>query len=276
MAFKFKVKKRPNLAQAVAGAFTQGAVQGGQAALQKMIKDREDLKQQSTKELNTFNNLAAGLVQTPKNRQAIVNGRLAVMKGSPALETFEALGINDLDYETAKEKESLITKQSEAIAKESEDLTPLVAQAEKEAMESIGMVQPIPTEKEIEVREQESDIRLGLSKEAAQKNAYNKVTKERVFATNVEISNDPNLVPISAAPKEVTKKQPTATSLQKSIKNLQDQLNPIKRSISGFPPLSQEEKLQKQELLDKLIKRSTEMSLGNETMPTTIKEKIEF
>lgn len=276
MAFKFKVKKRPNLAQAVAGAFTQGAVKGGQAALQKMIKDREDLKQQSTKELNTFNTLSSGLVQTPKNRQAIVNGRLAVMKGSPALETFEALGISDLDYETEKEKESLITKQSEAIAKESEDLTPLVTTKEKATMESIGMVKPIPTEKEVEVREQESDIRLGLSSEAAQKNAYNKVTKERVFATNVEIANDPNLVPISASPKGASKKQVSSTSIQKSIKNIQDQLNPIKRSISGFPPLSQEEKLQKQEMLDKLIKRSTEMSLGNETMPTTIKEKIEF
>lgn len=269
MAFKFKVKKRPNLAQAVAGAFTQGAVQGGQAALQKMIKDREDLKQQSTKELNTFNNLASGLVQTPKNRQAIVNGRLAVMKGSPALETFEALGISDLDYQTEKEKEALITKQSE-------DFTPLVATAEREAMESIGMLQPKPTEKEVEVREQEADIRLGLTAEDAQKNAYNKVTKERVFATNVEIANDPNLVPISASPKGASKKQVSSASLQKSIKNLQDQLNPIKRSISGFPPLSQEEKLQKQEVLDKLIKRSTEMSLGNETMPTTIKEKIEF
>jgi hypothetical protein len=276
MAFKFKVKKRPNLAQAVTSAFVQGATRGQQNALQQMIKDREELKQQSTKELNTFNNLAAGLVQTPKNRQAIINGRLAVMKGSPALETFEAIGINDLDYQTEKEKEDAIAKESEAITKESEALKPLVATTEREAMKFAGMLQPKPTEKEVEVREQKADIRLGLTSENAQKNAYNKVTKERVFATNVEIANNPDLVPISAAPKEVTKKQPTATSLQKSIKNLQDQLNPIRRSISGFSPLSQEEKLQKQELLDKLIKRSTEMSLGNETMPTTIKEKIEF
>lgn len=159
MAFKFKVKKRPNLAQAVAGAFTQGAVQGGQAALQKMIKDREDLKQQSTKELNTFNNLAAGLVQTPKNRQAIINGRLAVMKGSPALETFEALDIGNLDYETAKEKESLITKQSES-------LTPLVDVAEREAMESIGMVGKQPTKLEVTQRTQEAKKRLGITGEA--------------------------------------------------------------------------------------------------------------
>jgi len=276
MAFKFKVKKRPNLAQAVTSAFTQGAIRGGQNALQQIIKDREELKQQSTKELNIFNNLASGLVQTPKNRQAILSGRLAVMKGSPALETFEAINISDLDYQTEKEKEAVITKESEAIAKQSEALKPLVATAEKKAMESIGMLQPKPTEKEVEVREQEADIRLGLTSKDAQKNAYNKVTKERVFATNVEIANDPNLVPISAAPKEASKRKITATSLQKSIKNLQDQLNPFRRSISGFPPLSQEEQLQKQEVLDKLIKRSTEMSLGNETMPTTIKEKIEF
>jgi hypothetical protein len=32
MAFKFKVKKRPNLAQAVTSAFTQGAIRGGQNA----------------------------------------------------------------------------------------------------------------------------------------------------------------------------------------------------------------------------------------------------
>lgn len=159
MAFKFKVKKRPNLAQAVAGAFTQGAVQGGQAALQKMIKDREELKQQSTKELNTFNNLAAGLVQTPKNRQAIVNGRLAVMKGSPALETFEALDIGNLDYETAKEKEALITQQSE-------DFTPLVATAERKAQESIGMVGEQPTKLEVTQRTEEAKKRLGIKGQA--------------------------------------------------------------------------------------------------------------
>ena len=156
MAFKFKVKKRPNLAQAVAGAFTQGAVKGGQAALQKMIKDREDLKQQSTKELNTFNTLSSGLVQTPKNRQAIVNGRLAVMKGALALPTFEALGINDLDYETEKEKESLITKQSEA-------LTPLANTLERETREKIGMVGTPPTKLEITKRTQEAKKRLGIT-----------------------------------------------------------------------------------------------------------------
>jgi hypothetical protein len=166
MAFKFKVKKRPNLAQAVTSAFTQGAVQGGQAALQQMIKDREELKQQSTKELNIFNNLASGLVQTPKNRQAILSGRLAVMKGSPALETFEAINISDLDYQTEKEKEAVITKESEAIAKQSEALKPLVATAEKEAMESIGMVGKQPTKLEVTQRTEEAKKRLGIKGQA--------------------------------------------------------------------------------------------------------------
>jgi hypothetical protein len=226
--------------------------------------------------LNIFNNLASGLVQTPKNRQAILSGRLAVMKGSPALETFEAINISDLDYQTEKEKEAVITKESEAIAKQSEALKPLVATAEKKAMESIGMLQPKPTEKEVEVREQEADIRLGLTSKDAQKNAYNKVTKERVFATNVEIANDPNLVPISASPKSASKKQVSLASIQKSIENIKDQLSPFKRSAYGLAPLSPEERVKKEQTLDSLIQMSTQMSLGNETISTTTKEKIEF
>ena len=45
MAFKFKVKKRPSMGQAVAASFASGLGQGiqagGQAALQQMIRDRE-------------------------------------------------------------------------------------------------------------------------------------------------------------------------------------------------------------------------------------------
>ena len=197
MAFKFKVKKRPNLAQAVAGAFTQGAVQGGQAALQKMIKDREDLKQQSTKELNTFNNLASGLVQTPKNRQAIVNGRLAVMKGSPALETFEALGISDLDYQTEKEKEALITKQSE-------DFTPLVDTAEREAMESIGMVGKQPTKLEVTQRTEEAKKRLGIKGQAK---APLTIDEKQLRALEKEIIEDASILGMNFS--EYLKANPT-------------------------------------------------------------------
>jgi len=197
MAFKFKVKKRPNLAQAVAGAFTQGAVQGGQAALQKMIKDREDLKQQSTKELNTFNNLASGLVQTPKNRQAIVNGRLAVMKGSPALETFEALGISDLDYQTEKEKEALITKQSE-------DFTPLVATEEREAMESIGMVGEQPTKLEVTQRTEEAKKRLGIKGQAK---APLTIDEKQLRVLEKEIIEDASIVGMNFS--EYLKANPT-------------------------------------------------------------------
>jgi hypothetical protein len=45
MAFKFKVKKRPSMGQAVAASFASGLGQGiqagGQAALQQMIRDRD-------------------------------------------------------------------------------------------------------------------------------------------------------------------------------------------------------------------------------------------
>tara|TARA_R110002020_G_scaffold288373_2_gene503838 strand:+ start:10016 stop:11206 length:1191 start_codon:yes stop_codon:yes gene_type:complete len=221
MAFKFKVKKRPNLAQAVAGAFTQGAVQGGQAALQKMIKDREDLKQQSTKELNTFNNLAAGLVQTPKNRQAIVNGRLAVMKGSPALETFEALDIGNLDYQTEKEKEDAFAKavalgESAEEVKEKERTSfaalskdPEIVAAEIKARQS--MVDPITGERvEITPKPPESVVKQRI-KEAEptieQKYpAYNIATGETLKATEGEVEGDSNLQFGTPPSKKETKK----------------------------------------------------------------------
>jgi hypothetical protein len=90
MAFKFKVKKRPNLAQAVTSAFTQGAVQGGQAALQQMIKDREELKQQSTKELNLYNTLTSNLSQTADNKKLQADGKLKILKGEKAEDVFTA------------------------------------------------------------------------------------------------------------------------------------------------------------------------------------------
>jgi len=208
MAFKFKVKKRPNLAQAVAGAFTQGAVQGGQAALQKMIKDREDLKQQSTKELNTFNNLAAGLVQTPKNRQAIINGRLAVMKGSPALETFEAINISDLDYQTEKEKEDAFAKavklgESAEKVKEKERTSfatlsedPEIVAEEIKTMQS--RVNPITGEREVISPKPPESVVEQRIKEAEptieQKYpAYNIATGETLKATEGEVEGDKNL-----------------------------------------------------------------------------------
>lgn len=221
MAFKFKVKKRPNLAQAVAGAFTQGAVQGGQAALQKMIQDREDLKQKSTKELNTFNNLAAGLVQTPKNRQAIVNGRLAVMKGSPALETFEALDIGNLDYQTEKEKEDAFAKAvalgesaEEVKAKERTSFAalskdPEIVAAEIKARQS--MVDPITGERvEITPKPPESVVEQRI-KEAEptieQKYpAYNIATGETLKATEGEVEGDSNLQFGTPPSKKETKK----------------------------------------------------------------------
>ena len=208
MAFKFKVKKRPGLGQAVASAFSVGAVQGGKAALQKMVQEREELKNQSTKELNTFNNLASGLVQTPKNRQAIVNGRLAVMKGSPALETFEALDIGNLDYQTEKEKEDAFTKtvalgESEKNAIEEERASfaalskdPEIVAAEIKTRQS--MVDPITGEREVISPKPPESLVEQRIKEAEptieQKYpAYNIATGETLKATEIEVETDSNL-----------------------------------------------------------------------------------
>ena len=76
MAFKFKVKKRPNLGQAVASSFAAGAVQGGQMALQKMLQEREENKKNSNKELNLYNSLINNLPQTADNKKLIAEGKL--------------------------------------------------------------------------------------------------------------------------------------------------------------------------------------------------------
>ena len=43
------------MAQAVAAGFASGVVQGGNQALQNIIKEREENKNQANKNLNTFN-----------------------------------------------------------------------------------------------------------------------------------------------------------------------------------------------------------------------------
>tara|TARA_R110002020_G_scaffold1935_1_gene8852 strand:- start:4438 stop:5154 length:717 start_codon:yes stop_codon:yes gene_type:complete len=80
MAFKFKVKKRPNLGQAVASSFAAGAVQGGQMALQKMLQEREENKKNSNKELNLYNSLINNLPQTADNKKLIAEGKLKILK----------------------------------------------------------------------------------------------------------------------------------------------------------------------------------------------------
>lgn len=90
MAFKFKVKKRPSMAQAVAAGFASGVVQGGNQALQNIIKEREENKNQANKELNLYNSLISNIPQTSDNKKLISDAKLSILKGENAQSIFES------------------------------------------------------------------------------------------------------------------------------------------------------------------------------------------
>lgn len=222
MAFKFKVKKRPNLAQAVAGAFTQGAVQGGQAALQKMVQEREELKKQSTKELNLFNSGVSGLPQTPKNLSQMVAIRSQILKGQiTGVEGMDVIAGGDIDYQTEKEKEDAFAKavalgESAEEVKEKERTSfaalskdPEIVAAEIKARQS--MVDPITGERvEITPKPPESVVeqRIKESEPTIEQKypAYNIATGETLKATEGEVEGDSNLQFGTPPSKKETKK----------------------------------------------------------------------
>jgi len=101
MAFKFKVKKRPSMGQAVAASFASGLGQGiqagGQAALQQMIRDRE-AKQKFEKELNKELRVARSDISQLSNLVKADNPELAKELNMLAVQssTFGSVkGLND-------------------------------------------------------------------------------------------------------------------------------------------------------------------------------------
>ena len=167
MAFKFKVKKRPNLGQAVASSFAAGAVQGGQMALQKMLQEREENKKNSSQNLNTFNSLISGFPQTPENRGKILNAKIAVLQGGDPVLAVKAISDGGLDYETPAE-----TKK-----REENELKNLEA-TEESVRRKIGMVGSQPTPEEIAARKAENkNSDADLLKEA-------EILEEQVKRTN--------------------------------------------------------------------------------------------
>lgn len=101
MAFKFKVKKRPSMGQAVAASFASGLGQGiqagGQAALQQMIRDRA-AKQKFEKELNKELRVARSDISQLSNLVKADNPELAKELNMLAVQssTFGSVkGLND-------------------------------------------------------------------------------------------------------------------------------------------------------------------------------------
>lgn len=77
------------MGQAVASAFAAGAIQGGTTALQNAMKEREEKKNQSKRELDLYNSLTSSLPATADNKRMKVEGSLLVMDGQNARDVFE-------------------------------------------------------------------------------------------------------------------------------------------------------------------------------------------
>tara|TARA_R100001443_G_scaffold103845_1_gene112329 strand:+ start:498 stop:1448 length:951 start_codon:yes stop_codon:yes gene_type:complete len=205
MAFKFKVKKRPNLGQAVASSFAAGAVQGGQMALQKMLQEREENKKNSSQNLNTFNSLISGLPQTPENRSSILNARLSVLQGGDPVLAVKAISDGGLDYETPAE-----TKK-----REENELKNLEA-TEESLRRKIGMVGSQPTPEEIAARKAENkNSDADLLKEA-------EILEEQVKRDIGMVGNVPTKEEVAARKKKPS--TPKNTMEQNQIKMLEKQI----------------------------------------------------
>ena len=83
MAFKFKVKKRPSLAQAAAGGFAQGVATGinqaAQLSLQDRLRKQEEEKNRLKKELDLFNGMISDVELTQANRETIMRGKRMII-----------------------------------------------------------------------------------------------------------------------------------------------------------------------------------------------------
>lgn len=168
MAFKFKVKKRPSMGQAVASAFAAGAIQGGTTALQNAMNERENRKKRSAQELNLFNNAVSGLPSTPDNLSKLLPIKSQIIKGQiSGAEGLDLLGV-DVDYQTEKQKQADIKAKQDEFANLSSD--PDIVAAERRAKQSIGMV-GLPATKAIEdVRKIETQIDRNVRRDPMQVN----------------------------------------------------------------------------------------------------------
>jgi hypothetical protein len=200
MAFKFKVKKRPSLAQAAAGGFAQGVATGinqaAQLSLQDRLRKQEEEKNRLKKELDLFNGMISDVELTQANRETIMRGKRMIIAsdGKTGASTVYSSVSPDFEFMPSKEEEKAEDK--------------LVENIEKQAMETAGMIGRQPTQLEEKERTKESEIKLGLKpiyKEEEQEgdflNTYN------VFADGSRKLLTSKSKPVKPQKLKVTKKE---------------------------------------------------------------------
>ena len=216
MAFKFKVKKRPNMAEAVASAFALGAVQGGTTALQNAMKEREERKKQQKildQELRTKSNdigQLANLTNDPEVKRELNTLQIQALK-YPSVESLDdavtATGVfNDTSLQSIGKSEfnAMIPEERFPVKKfkigetrERKVGSDFVTESYK-----INPMTGQPSWQEVARAPR-------VVKEEKKYRAYNKTTGELMQATESEVEGNPNIAfgtPQQPATKKVLNK----------------------------------------------------------------------
>jgi len=214
MAFKFKVKKRPSLAQAAAGGFAQGVATGinqaAQLSLQDRLRKQEEEKNRLKKELDLFNGMVSDVELTQSNRETIMRGKRMIIAsdGKTGASTVYSSISPDFTFTPSKEEEARITKQIESAEKKAMATAKMEFDPTTDTFKDTGMVGRQPTKLEEEQRLKESQIKLGLKpiyKEEEQEgdflNTYN------VFADGSRKLLTSKSKPVKPQKLKVTKKE---------------------------------------------------------------------
>ena len=159
MAFKFKVKKRPSLAQAAAGGFAQGVATGINRAAQLSLADRlrkqEEEKNRLKTQLDLFNGMVSNIEQSSVNREAILKGKQMIIRTDGKVGASQAFSSISPDFTFTPTKAE---KEAATILSTSAD----IMAAESSAMKSINMGGLKPSESVVTRRETLADIQAGV------------------------------------------------------------------------------------------------------------------
>ena len=216
MAFKFKVKKRPNPMQTALQGFAAGVVQGGATALQNAIKERKERKKQQKildQELRTKSNdigQLANLTNDPEVKRELNILQIQALK-YPSVESLDdaviATGVfNDTSLQSIGKSEfnAMIPEERFPVKKFKIGATRERKIGSDFVTESYE-IDPMTNQPSW----QEVSRAPRVVKEEKKYRAYNKTTGELMLATESEVEGNPNIAfgtPQQPATKKVLNK----------------------------------------------------------------------
>ena len=253
MAFKFKVKKRPSLAQAAAGGFAQGVATGinraAQLSLADRLKKQEEEKNRLKKELDLFNGMVSDVELTQANRETIMRGKRMIIAsdGKTGASTVYSSISPDFEFMPSKEEKVQMDLDKENLIKD-------IEQADKMVQSGMSLT----------VTDDQDNVTMDLGTMSGLP-APKEETKRRVLESDMERG-------VKKDPTKPGSGNVTYASLQKTIEDLQDLLSPTKRKIQGLDPLTKEQVKQYNSEIDSLRRQQKFLRAGVGNLQSTSPE----